>query len=97
MIKKLVFTVLLSGMVMIVKGGLNAPPYLLPDGAMTASKASLAPETYDDLVDFFFAWREFHAPKMIDGAPDYSVNAMDRRHRELADWQSRLYCRSVCR
>ena len=90
MLKKLVITVLVSGVVLIVNVGLNAQPNLSPDNEMLTSKAASAPETYDDLVDFFFAWREFHAPKMIDGVPDYSVKAMELRHRELADWQSRL-------
>jgi len=46
--------------------------------------------TYDQLVDLFFAWRDFQAPGMIDGVPDYTEQAMARQHRELADWQQRL-------
>ncbi|MBK7873872.1 MAG: DUF885 family protein [Saprospiraceae bacterium] len=46
--------------------------------------------TYEELVDFFFKWREFSAPKMIDGVPDYSVEAMAQQHKALADWQKQL-------
>ena len=46
--------------------------------------------SYEDLVDFFYEWREFHAPEMIDGVPDYSVEAMDKQYKELADWQNQL-------
>ncbi|NNE08241.1 MAG: DUF885 family protein [Gemmatimonadetes bacterium] len=46
--------------------------------------------THDDLVEFFFDWRAFHAPPNTNGVPDYSPEAMHRRHAELARWQERL-------
>jgi hypothetical protein len=54
--------------------------------AQAQSKAS----SYEDLVELFFAWREFQAPELIEGVPDYSREAMERQHRELAEWQRRL-------
>lgn len=48
------------------------------------------PSTYQELVDLFIEWREFHAPEMIDGVPDYSTQAMKKQHQELAAWKSRL-------
>jgi hypothetical protein len=46
--------------------------------------------SYDKLVKLFFAWREFRAPTMVDGVPDYTSAAMERQHRELSTWQRRL-------
>ncbi len=46
--------------------------------------------THADLVELFFAWRDFHAPAMTDGIPDYSAEAMTRQHRALLTWQQRL-------
>ncbi|MDX1939966.1 MAG: DUF885 family protein [Saprospiraceae bacterium] len=54
----------------------------------SATKTSFS--TYEELVDFFLKWREFSAPKMIDGVPDYSVEAMTQQHKTLADWQKQL-------
>lgn len=52
--------------------------------------AQAKPSAYDELVDLFFAWREFQAPRMIEGVPDYSREAMERQHRELTEWRRRL-------
>jgi len=59
---------------------------------LTSSAAAVAqPKTdHGDLVEFFTAWRDFHAPEMRDGVPDYSAVAMERQHLELADWRARL-------
>lgn len=46
--------------------------------------------TYDQLVDFFFEWREFHSPEFVDGVPDYSEASMRKQHQDLATWQQRL-------
>ncbi len=45
---------------------------------------------YQGMVDFFVAWREFRAPVMIDGVPDYTAQAMQLQQKKMADWQSRL-------
>jgi len=47
--------------------------------------------TYDQLVDFFFQWREFRKPPFVNGVPDYSVTAMRKQHQELKHWQQRLH------
>ncbi|NJN42612.1 MAG: DUF885 domain-containing protein, partial [Flammeovirgaceae bacterium] len=46
--------------------------------------------TYQQLVDLFVEWREFHAPEMIDGVPDYSDVAMKKQFTDLKSWQQRL-------
>lgn len=46
--------------------------------------------THDDLVEFFFDWRAFHAPPNVNGIPDYSPDAMQRRHAALDKWKQRL-------
>jgi len=63
---------------------------MVPTVAQAQSAPPPSVSTYDDLVDFFFAWRTFHTPEMKDGVPDYSSVAMARRHRELAAWQGHL-------
>jgi hypothetical protein len=46
--------------------------------------------THADLVDFFWEWREFQSPPLVDGVPDYSAGTMEEQHRELANFQARL-------
>jgi hypothetical protein len=46
--------------------------------------------TYNQLVELFKSWREFHSPKLKDGVPDYSVEAMKKQYAELKNWQNRL-------
>jgi hypothetical protein len=46
--------------------------------------------SYEDLVSFFKAWREFESPELKHGVPDYSAEAMAKQHKELSDWQQRL-------
>lgn len=45
---------------------------------------------YNDLVTLFKEWREFQHPRLIDGVPDYSLEAMKKQHAELKKWQARL-------
>ena len=45
---------------------------------------------YQELVDLFIAWREFRAPVMMNGVPDYTAQAMQSQQKELVEWQSRL-------
>ena len=54
------------------------------------AEAQSTTKAYDDLVDLFQAWREFQAPEVVEGVPDYGREAMERQHRELADWRRRL-------
>jgi len=43
-----------------------------------------------ELEEFFFDWREFHSPNMINGVPDYSKTSMESRHLQLSEWQNKL-------
>ena len=45
---------------------------------------------HQELVQFFQDWRQFHQPKMMEGVPDYSKTAMEKRHADLKVWQERL-------
>ncbi len=45
---------------------------------------------YEDLVRLFGEWREFEAPAVVDGAPDYSADAMAAQRAELPAWRARL-------
>jgi hypothetical protein len=55
---------------------------------------SLAPapiaSRYEDLAALFSEWRAFQKPRVVDGVPDYTANAMAKQHRELAAYQERL-------
>ena len=55
-----------------------------------ALQLSTQESAYQELVDLFISWREFRAPVMIDGVPDYTAQAMQSQQKKLADWQSRL-------
>lgn len=46
--------------------------------------------THAELVDFFHAWRNFQAPVMTEGIPDYSLQAMSLQRRTLPAWQTAL-------
>jgi hypothetical protein len=61
--------------------------------ALSASRdaeAQSKTNSYEDLVDLFFAWREFQVSEMIGGVPDHGREAMERQHREVFEWQRRL-------
>ncbi len=45
---------------------------------------------YQQLVDLFKVWREFHSPELINGIPDYSDAAMKKQHADLVSWQNQL-------
>jgi uncharacterized protein (DUF885 family) len=45
---------------------------------------------YEDLAPFFTAWRSFQRPKLVDGVPDYTADAMAAQQRDLVGWQRRL-------
>ena len=46
--------------------------------------------TYPQLVGLFQGWREFQAPPMSEGVPDYSNASMKKQHDELKSWQQKL-------
>jgi uncharacterized protein DUF885 len=45
---------------------------------------------YDDLVSFFRDWRSFQKPKLVDGVPDYTAQAMAAQQKELEAYRRRL-------
>lgn len=47
--------------------------------------------THAQLVTFFKQWREFQKPALVNGIPDYSVEAMKKQHDELKTWQKKLH------
>jgi len=66
-------------------------------GVVTAcgGGAGAAPDTsrstrYDDVRALFTDWRAFQKPKLADGVPDYSADAMAAQQRELPAYQQRL-------
>jgi len=47
-------------------------------------------KSYDQMVEFFSAWRKFQAPVMKEGVPDYSIAAMKKQYELLTRWQQQL-------
>ncbi len=45
---------------------------------------------YDSLISLFKEFRDFQQPESIDGVPDFSVDAMDDKYRNLQAYQNRL-------
>ena len=54
------------------------------------SQSAVAQGSYRDLVDLFHLWRQFQAPRMVDGIPDYTAEYMDRQYWELPRLEARL-------
>ena len=46
--------------------------------------------THPELVDFFFEWRDFQTPEMMDGIPDYTETAMAKQQIDLIKWREQL-------
>lgn len=47
-------------------------------------------DTHAGLVELFHAWRDFEAPTLVDGVPDYSAAAMAAQYDALPQWMYRL-------
>src|SRR5262245_42365710 len=60
-------------------------------GAGGAEKSASRSTRYDDLRALFADWRAFQKPKLTDGAPDYSADAMAAQQRELPAYERRLH------
>ena len=45
---------------------------------------------YQDLVATFKQWRQFEQPPMLDGAPDYTAERMQKVRSGIADFRQRL-------
>jgi hypothetical protein len=46
--------------------------------------------THQDLVDLFHEWRDFENPPLVDGAPDYTRNRLNKDHGKFRSLQRRL-------
>jgi uncharacterized protein (DUF885 family) len=63
---------------------------------ISACTGARAPETvdrttrYEDLIALFTEWRAFQQPRLVNGVPDYTANAMAAQQRELPGYQRRL-------
>ena len=57
-----------------------------PPAAAVAEQAG----GHADLVSLFTEWRVFQKPKLTDGVPDYTAEAMSAQQRELPAYQRRL-------
>ena len=49
-----------------------------------------AGQTYDDLVNLFFEFREFQQATITEGVPDYTEAAMEDQYRGLQEFQNNL-------
>jgi len=65
-----------------------------PGNRDIAAKAS-GPSRYEDLVALFREFREFQRPKIKDGVPDYSVEAMKIQLKGLEQFQNRLAAMNI--
>ncbi len=59
-------------------------------GPVLAQENARADAGYQALLALFEDWRAFQKPKLVDGVPDYSAQAMAAQHRELEKFQRRL-------
>ncbi|NIM91430.1 MAG: DUF885 family protein [Candidatus Aminicenantes bacterium] len=63
---------------------------LLSDSIGKSGGSSAPGQDYEDLVLLFREFREFQKPKVIDGVPDYTPEAMNKQGNKIKDFQSRL-------
>ena len=65
--------------------------WILCIGALLVSPNVMSAQgTYADLLVLSQEWRAFERPALRDGAPDYTTEAVSRRHEELKSYQARL-------
>ncbi|MGB5238613.1 MAG: hypothetical protein WBM43_07760 [Flavobacteriaceae bacterium] len=63
--------------------------YIISNSVAQNQKAATT-DTYAALVELFTEWRQFEAPPLKDGAPDYTLATREKRHPEFLKLQSRL-------
>lgn len=51
---------------------------------------TMATESYQDLVAFFEAWRDYRVPPRVDGVPDFSAAAISKQWAEFPAWRAAL-------
>jgi hypothetical protein len=59
-------------------------------GRSNQSEPPARSTAYADLQSLFKAWRAFQRPPRVDGVPQYTAKAMEKQHRELAEYRARL-------
>jgi hypothetical protein len=58
-------------------------------------KIASNPSTYEELLTLFKEFREFQAPKMTNGVPDYTATAMQKQWNGLKEFQNRLAAMNI--
>lgn len=56
----------------------------------TPTALNLPTESYEDLVSFFEAWREYRVPPHKDGVPDFSSEAISAQWAAFPSWRASL-------
>ncbi|MEO1014854.1 MAG: hypothetical protein AAFX08_06640 [Pseudomonadota bacterium] len=56
----------------------------------TANAYADEPMTHDDLISLFKEWRALESPRLSDGVPDYTDDAVNEQRKELKKLQKRL-------
>lgn len=64
--------------------------FFLAGCSLPPAQLDLATDSYDDLVDFFEAWREFRVPPRLDGVPDFSRTAVASQWSSFPAWRDAL-------
>lgn len=63
---------------------------MLTGHVVVSARAAQPAASYDTLVALFTEWRQFEAPPLLDGAPDYTAAAMAKKRVGLDDFVRRL-------
>ena len=62
----------------------------LAAGAIMATEGTAATSRYSDLIDLFQEFRQFRGQPWTEEVPDFTNTAMNRRFKELQEFQGRL-------
>lgn len=54
------------------------------------SYLDMSTESYEDLVSFFEAWRDYRVPPRVDGVPDFSAEAIAEQWAAFPSWRATL-------
>jgi hypothetical protein len=85
MLKRSLFIVLLSFFIFLTLCSCSS------DNKADSNKADVVVSSrYDDLVSLFREFRKFQEPEWVDGAPDYTVAAIEKQKRGLKEFLNRL-------
>jgi len=86
------FVFLAAGLFVLVTGcGSGPPPGESAQGGSAAAPGySAEGRSYDDLIALWKEFREFQAPTVVDGVPDYTAAAMAARQARIGTFRDRL-------